>query len=60
MSAVSMDEEMSNMMKYQHAYNASTRVINAVDSMTIQSSIVWVWLEDSKGLERNDIVSSGF
>ncbi|WP_341878317.1 flagellar hook-associated protein FlgK [Defluviitalea saccharophila] len=33
MSAVSMDEEMSNMMKYQHAYNASARVVNAVDSM---------------------------
>lgn len=33
MSAVSTDEEMSNMMKYQHAYNASARVINAVDSM---------------------------
>ena len=28
MSAVSTDEEMSNMMKYQHAYNASARVIN--------------------------------
>ena len=33
LSAVSIDEEMSNMMKYQHAYNASARVVNAVDSM---------------------------
>ena len=33
MSGVSTDEEMSNMMKYQHAYNASARVVNAVDSM---------------------------
>lgn len=32
-SGVSMDEEMTNMMKYQHAYNASARVINAVDEM---------------------------
>lgn len=33
MSGVSTDEEMGNMMKYQHAYNASARVINVVDSM---------------------------
>lgn len=33
MSGVSIDEEMTNMMKYQHAYNASARVINIVDSM---------------------------
>ncbi len=32
-SGVSMDEEMSNMMKYQHAYNASAKVINVIDSM---------------------------
>lgn len=33
MSSVSVDEEMTNMMKYQHAYNASARVVNIVDSM---------------------------
>ncbi|MFV0519283.1 MAG: flagellar hook-associated protein FlgK [Lachnospirales bacterium] len=33
MSGVSMDEEMTNMMKYQHAYNASARVVNVVDDM---------------------------
>jgi len=32
-SAVSLDEEMRNMMIYQHAYNAAARVINVVDSM---------------------------
>lgn len=32
-SGVSMDEEMTNMMKYQHAYNASARMINVIDSM---------------------------
>ncbi len=30
---VSSDEELSNMMKYQHAYNAATRVVNVVDEM---------------------------
>ncbi|BBE30447.1 flagellar hook-associated protein FlgK [Tepiditoga spiralis] len=30
---VSIDEEMSNLIKYQQAFNASTRVINAVDEM---------------------------
>ncbi len=30
---VSADEELSNMMKYQHAYNAATRVVNVVDDM---------------------------
>ncbi len=33
MSGVSMDEEMTNMMRYQHAYNASARVVNVIDSM---------------------------
>jgi flagellar hook-associated protein 1 FlgK len=33
MSAVSMDEEMSNMMRYQHSYNAAARILNAIDSM---------------------------
>lgn len=32
-SGVSLDEEMKNMMIYQHAYNAAARVINTVDSM---------------------------
>ncbi|MFP4697158.1 MAG: flagellar hook-associated protein FlgK [Eubacteriales bacterium] len=30
---VSNDEELGNMMKYQHAYNASAKVINTVDDM---------------------------
>ena len=32
-SGVSMDEEMSNMMKFQFAYGASSRVINVIDQM---------------------------
>lgn len=32
-SGVSLDEEMSNMVKYQHAYNASARMITTVDEM---------------------------
>ncbi|GGC83025.1 flagellar hook-associated protein 1 [Thalassobacillus devorans] len=32
-SAVSLDEEMTNMIKYQHAYNASARNMTAVDEM---------------------------
>lgn len=32
-SAVSMDEEMSNMMKFKFAYDASARVLNIIDSM---------------------------
>lgn len=32
-SAVSMDEEMTNMIKYQHAYNAAARNITVVDEM---------------------------
>ncbi len=32
-SSVSLDEEMSNMLKYQHAYNASARVVSVIDSM---------------------------
>lgn len=32
-SAVSLDEEMRNMMVYQHAYNAAARVVNTIDSM---------------------------
>jgi flagellar hook-associated protein 1 FlgK len=33
LSAVSMDEELSNMIKYQHAYNANARVMTTIDSM---------------------------
>lgn len=33
LSAVSLDEEMTNMIKYQHAYNASVQVMNVIDSM---------------------------
>lgn len=32
-SAVSLDEELSNMMKYQHAYNSAAKAINVIDSM---------------------------
>lgn len=32
-SGVSLDEEMANMIKFQHAYAASARVINAMDEM---------------------------
>lgn len=32
-SGVSMDEEMSNLIKYQHAYNAAARVMTTVDEM---------------------------
>ncbi|WP_047153545.1 flagellar hook-associated protein FlgK [Aneurinibacillus tyrosinisolvens] len=32
-SGVSLDEEMSNMIKFQHAYSASARMITATDEM---------------------------
>jgi flagellar hook-associated protein 1 FlgK len=32
-SGVSLDEEMTNMIKYQHAYSAAARVINVMDEM---------------------------
>jgi flagellar hook-associated protein 1 FlgK len=32
-SSVSLDEEMADMIKYQHSYVANSRVINAVDEM---------------------------
>ncbi len=32
-SGVSMDEEMSNMLRFQHAYNASARVMTAMDEV---------------------------
>src|SRR5690606_30504446 len=30
-SGVSLDEEMSNMLRFQHAYNASARVMTTID-----------------------------
>ncbi len=33
MSGVALDEEMTNMMKYQHAYNSSARILNVIDGM---------------------------
>ncbi len=33
MSGVTLDDEMANMMKYQHAYNASARLVNTVNEM---------------------------
>lgn len=32
-SSVSLDEEMSNMLRFQHAYNASARLMTTVDEM---------------------------
>lgn len=32
-SSVSLDEEMSNMIKFQHAYNAAARNITVIDEM---------------------------
>lgn len=32
-SAVSLDEEMSNMIKFQHAYNAAARSLTVIDEM---------------------------
>lgn len=32
-SGVSLDEEMTNMIKFQHAYNAASRVITTMDEM---------------------------
>lgn len=32
-SGVSLDEEMANMIKYQHSYVANSRVVNAIDEM---------------------------
>lgn len=32
-SGVSMDEEMSNMLKYKYAYDGSARVLNVIDAM---------------------------
>lgn len=32
-SGVSLDEEMTNMMKYQHSYSAAARLFNVIDSM---------------------------
>lgn len=32
-SGVSLDEEMTDMLKYQHSYSANSRVINAIDEM---------------------------
>lgn len=33
MSGVSQEEEMANMLQFQHAYDASARVVNAIDEM---------------------------
>jgi len=32
-SGVSLDEEMTNMVKFQHAYNASARMITTLDAV---------------------------
>lgn len=33
LSSASMDEELTNLLKYQHAYNASARVMSTLDGM---------------------------
>ena len=33
LSSVSLDDEMTNMIMYQHAYSASARVMNVVDTL---------------------------
>ncbi|BAS28798.1 flagellar hook-associated protein FlgK [Limnochorda pilosa] len=35
-SGVSLDEELTNMLRFEHAYSASSRVLTAVDSMLEQ------------------------
>jgi flagellar hook-associated protein 1 FlgK len=32
-SGVSIDEEMANMVKYQHAYNAAAKMISVIDQI---------------------------
>ncbi len=32
-SGVSLDEELTSMLKYQHAYNAAARMVNVIDSL---------------------------
>lgn len=32
-SAVSLDEELSNLMRYEHSYNAAARMVNVMDEM---------------------------
>ncbi len=32
-SAVSLDEEMSNLIRYEHSYNAAVRIVNVIDEM---------------------------
>jgi flagellar hook-associated protein 1 FlgK len=33
MSGVSLDEEMTNMLAYQRAYQAATKVVSTIDEM---------------------------
>jgi flagellar hook-associated protein 1 FlgK len=33
LSGVSLDEEMTDMMRFQHAYDAAAKMINVIDSM---------------------------
>jgi flagellar hook-associated protein 1 FlgK len=35
-AGVNLDEEMTNMMSYQHAYSAASRLVTAVDEMLDQ------------------------
>ena len=33
-AGVNLDEEVANMIRYQHAYNAAARMITAIDEMS--------------------------
>jgi flagellar hook-associated protein 1 FlgK len=33
LSGVSLDEELANLIKFQHAYNAAAKIITTVDQM---------------------------
>ncbi len=33
LSSVSLDEELSNLMRYEHSYNAASRMVNVMDEM---------------------------
>lgn len=33
LSGVSLDEELTNMLKFQHAYNSAAKIVNVIDSM---------------------------
>lgn len=40
-SGVSLDEEMTNLIKYQHAYQAASILVNTIDGM-LETLISWM------------------